>query len=84
MKSGFQPRMSGCKEKDRRMIGEEGKILETWIEYFTEMLNEEEDKDDKEDCKMNLIVKTMYQNSYRIYPKYLHDKRLYMLYVYKE
>jgi hypothetical protein len=55
MKRGFQPRMSGCKGKDGRMIREEGKILETWIEYFTEMLNEEEE--DKEDYKMNLIVK---------------------------
>ena len=55
MKRGFQPRMSGCKGKDGRMVGEEGKILETWIEYFTEMLNEEEE--DKEDYKRNLIVK---------------------------
>jgi hypothetical protein len=40
------------------MIGEEGKILERWIECFAEMLNEEEeDKDDKEDCKRNLIIK---------------------------
>jgi len=50
MKRGFQPRMSGCRGKDGRMIGEEGKILERWIEYFTEMLNKEkEDKGDKED-----------------------------------
>jgi hypothetical protein len=41
MKRGFQPRMNGCKAKDGRMTGEEGKILERWIEYFTEMLNEE-------------------------------------------
>jgi hypothetical protein len=31
------------------MIGEEGKILESWIKYFTEMLNE--DEEDKEDYK---------------------------------
>jgi hypothetical protein len=50
MKRGFQPRMSGCKGKDGRMIREEGKILERWIDYFTEMLNEEEeDKGYKED-----------------------------------
>ena len=57
MKRGFQPRMSGCKGKDGRMIGEEGKILERWIEYFTEMLNEEGDEENKEDYKINLIVK---------------------------
>ena len=58
MKRGFQPRMSGCKGKDGRMIGEEGKILERWIEYFTEMMNEEEgDDNNKEDYKRNLIVK---------------------------
>ena len=58
MKRGCQSRMSGCKGKDGRMIGEEGKILERWIEYFTEMLNEEEeDEENKEDYKRNLIVK---------------------------
>ena len=55
---GFQPIMSGCKWKDGRTIGEEGKTLERWTEYFTEMLNEErEDKDDKEDYRRNLIRK---------------------------
>ena len=58
MKRGFQPRMSGWKGKDGRMIGEEGKILEGWIEYFTEMLNEEkEDKGNKEDYRRNLLSK---------------------------
>jgi hypothetical protein len=58
MKRGLQPRMIGCKGKDGRMIGEEGKILERWIEYFTEMLNEEEeDKEDEENYKSDLIVK---------------------------
>ena len=53
MKRGFQPRM---------MIGEEGKILERWLEYFTERLNEkEEDKEDEEDYKMNLIVKLVHE-----------------------
>jgi hypothetical protein len=42
MKRGFQPRMSWCKGKVGRMIGKGGKILERWIEYFTEMLKEEE------------------------------------------
>jgi hypothetical protein len=51
MKRGFQPRMSWCKGKVRRMIGKEGKILERWREYFTEMLKEEEVKEDKEDHK---------------------------------
>jgi hypothetical protein len=58
MKRGFQPRMSGYKGKDGKMIGEEEKILGRWIEYCTEMLNEEEEgKEDKEDYKRNLIVK---------------------------
>ena len=57
MKRGWQPRMSGCRGKDGRVIGEEGKILGRWTEYFTEMLNEEEDREDKEDYKRNLIVK---------------------------
>jgi len=58
IKRGFQPRMSECKGEDRRMIVEEGKILEEWIEYFTEKLNEEkEDKGDKEDYRRNLTVK---------------------------
>jgi hypothetical protein len=52
MKRSFQTRMSGCKVKDGRVIGEEGKILERWIEYLTEMFNEEEeDKEDKRTIK---------------------------------
>ena len=43
MKRGFQPRMSGCTGKDGRMIREEGKILERWIQHFTELLNEEDE-----------------------------------------
>ena len=34
MNRGFQTRMNGCKVKDGRVIGEEGKILERWIEYL--------------------------------------------------
>jgi hypothetical protein len=56
MKRGFQPRMNGCKGKDGRMIGEEGKILERWIEHFTELLNEEEE-DKEEDYKRNITAK---------------------------
>ena len=54
MKRGFQSRMSGRKGKDGRMIVE-GKTLERWIEHFTEMLNEDEDKE--EDNKWNIIAK---------------------------
>jgi hypothetical protein len=58
MKRVFQPRTGGCKGKDRRMIREEGNILERWVESFTEMLNEEiEDKGNKEDYRRNLIAK---------------------------
>jgi hypothetical protein len=61
MERGFQPRISGYEGKDGRIIGEEGKILERWIVYFTEMLNEEEaDEENKGDYKRNLIVK-LYQ-----------------------
>ena len=35
MKRHLQPRISGCKGKDGRMIGEEGKKLERRIKYFT-------------------------------------------------
>jgi hypothetical protein len=45
MKRGFQPRMSGCKGKDGKIIGEEKKILERWTEHFAELLKEEEDKE---------------------------------------
>jgi hypothetical protein len=45
MKRGFQPRMSGCKGKNGKIIGEEKKILERWTEHFTELLKEGEDKE---------------------------------------
>ena len=56
MKTDFQPRMIDCKGKDGRMIGEEGKILERWIEHFTELLNEE-DENKEEDNKWNVTAK---------------------------
>ena len=56
MKRGFQPRMSGFRGKDGRMTGEEGKILERWVEHFTELLNEE-DEDKEEDNKWNITEK---------------------------
>ena len=55
MKGGFQPRMSGCTRKDGRMIREEGKILERWIEHFTELLNEE-DEGKEENNKWNITA----------------------------
>jgi hypothetical protein len=43
------------------MMGEEGKLLERWIEYFIEMLNiEEQDKEDEENYKRNPIVKPVH------------------------
>jgi hypothetical protein len=45
MKRGFQPRMSGCKGKDGKIIGEEKKILERRTEHFAELVKEEEDKE---------------------------------------
>jgi len=45
MKRGFQPRKSGCKGKDGKIIGEEKKILERWTEHFVELLKEGEDKE---------------------------------------
>ena len=57
MKRGLQRRMSGCKGKDGRMTGEEGKILERWIEYFTVMLNEEKRTKRIKRTKSNLIVR---------------------------
>jgi hypothetical protein len=58
MKRGVQPSMSGCKGKGGRMTGEERMILERWIEYFIEMLNEGKgDEESKGDYKRNLIAK---------------------------
>jgi hypothetical protein len=31
--------MSGCKNKERKILGEESEILEGWIEHFKELLN---------------------------------------------
>jgi hypothetical protein len=58
------------------MIGEEGKILERWIEYFTEMLHvEEQDKEDEENYKRKPIVKPdICYKSQRKYANNTHDK----------
>lgn len=40
MRRGFQPRMSGCKNKDGQVLGEEDKIMKRWAEHFEELLNE--------------------------------------------
>ena len=54
MKRGFQPRMSGCKGKDGKIIGEEKKILERWTEHSAELLKEGENKEkEKENHRGN-------------------------------
>jgi hypothetical protein len=58
LKKGFQPRSNGCRNKDGEIVREEGKILQRWEEYFTELLNiekveeeRERDKNDQEETR---------------------------------
>uniref|UniRef100_A0A0A9WMT6 Reverse transcriptase domain-containing protein n=2 Tax=Lygus hesperus TaxID=30085 RepID=A0A0A9WMT6_LYGHE len=38
---GFQPRADGCKDKDGRIIEDEGEVMERWSEHFRELLNKD-------------------------------------------
>jgi hypothetical protein len=49
MKRGFQPRMSGCKGKYGKTIGEEKETLERWTEHFAELLKEGEEKEEEKE-----------------------------------
>jgi hypothetical protein len=36
---GYQLRMGSCKSKYGNLIGAENNVLESWVEYFEDMLN---------------------------------------------
>lgn len=47
-RKGFQPRVNGFKSKERKFRGEDKKkILERWVEHFTELLVEKEHTNEK-------------------------------------
>lgn len=37
----FKPRLTGCKDKQGKLLGEENDIMKRWTEYFNELLNRE-------------------------------------------
>jgi hypothetical protein len=39
IRTGFQPRITMCKNKQRVIVGEEKDVLEVWATYFKELLN---------------------------------------------
>ncbi|KAF6204398.1 hypothetical protein GE061_002739 [Apolygus lucorum] len=58
---GFQPRVSGCKSKDGRILGEESEILNRRTEYFEELLNK--DNDAQEDSISDFVDPSSYRPS---------------------
>ena len=41
MKSGFQPRVNACKDRQGKVLSEENDVKKRWVEYFHELLNVE-------------------------------------------
>ena len=41
VRKGFQPKITNCKTSKRKVICEEHKVLESWEEYFKNILNKE-------------------------------------------
>lgn len=41
IKGGFQPRISVSKDKKGKHITEGGKVIERWVEFFSDILNKE-------------------------------------------
>jgi hypothetical protein len=48
LKKAFQPRSTGCRNRDGEIIREEEKILRRWKEYFKELINTEKEDEENE------------------------------------
>jgi hypothetical protein len=49
IKTGYIPRLGGCKDKAGNIITEEKKMIERWAEYFQELLSKDEGNENESD-----------------------------------
>jgi hypothetical protein len=63
VRAGFQPRPNFCKDKEGNLITSKDKILDCWVEHFSELLNKgtlvEEDGEETESIEIRNIEEEM-------------------------
>jgi hypothetical protein len=57
VKKGFEPKITNCKTKRGKVIGEESKVLERWEEYCKELLNKEvvDERMEEEEIRVEIV-----------------------------
>jgi hypothetical protein len=59
VRAGFQPRLNFCKDKEGNLITSKDKILDRWVEHFSELLNKgtlvEEEGEENESTEIRNI-----------------------------
>jgi hypothetical protein len=59
VRAGFRPRLNFCKDKEGNLITSKGKIMDCWVEHFSELLNKgtlvEEEGEENESIEIRNI-----------------------------
>jgi coenzyme F420-reducing hydrogenase alpha subunit len=59
VRAGFQPRLNFCKDKEGNLITRKDKIMDSWVEHFSELLNKgtlvEEEGEENESIEIRNI-----------------------------